>query len=157
MTDPLDPFAAALPLALRDLERHVAAEGWDRPIRLFALVRTRDLLAREPALAASVPAPADPDELSALEQQDLPEHEGPVDLLAQVQWPETVDGVALTVERYVMHKGEREEVRLAVAALRDGTRWSTVRVRAHDSDADVLEGPELVPDLAEAALESLRS
>lgn len=156
MTEPLEPFDAALPTALRDLERHVAAGGWDQPVRLFALVRTQDLLAREPALADTVPAPDDPAELSALEQQDLPSHDGPADLLAQIQWPDSVDGVALTVERYVMHHGEREEVRIAVATLRDGARWSAVRVRAHDADADVLEGAALVPDLADAVLESLR-
>lgn len=154
---PAPPAAASGPLtaALVEVERHVADGGWDQPTRLFALVRTADLLAREPALAASVPAPRDPAELSSLEQQDLPRHDGPSDLLAQVLWPPTVDGVAIVVERYVMHRGEREEVRLAVAVLRDGTRWSVVRVRSHDDDADVLSGADLVPDLAEAVVESL--
>jgi hypothetical protein len=144
-----------LATAVRDLERHVAASGWDQPIRLFALVRTADLLAREPGLAVTVSQPANPDELSSLEQEQLPEHEGPADLLARVAWPSSVDGVALTVERYVMNRGEREEVRIAAAALRDGSRWSAVRVRAHDSDLEVLDGPELVPELAEAVLASL--
>ena len=134
----------------------MAAAGWDQPVRLFALVRTADLLAREPGLAASVPAPATPDELSSLEQQQLPEHDGVVDLLARVAWPGTVDGVAVTVERFVVNRGERQEVRIAVGALRDGSRWSAVRVRAHDDDADVLDGPDLVPELAEAVLQSLQ-
>jgi hypothetical protein len=141
---------------VRDLERHVAGAGWDQPVRLFALVRTADLLAREPALAASVPAPDDPEDLSSLEQQELPEHEGPVDLLARVAWPDTVAGVAVTVERFVVNRGEREEVRIAVGVLRDGARWSAVRVRAHDDDADVLDGPDLVPELADAVLQSLQ-
>lgn len=36
-----------------ETERHVAAAGWDQPPRLFALVRTADLYAREPQLRAS--------------------------------------------------------------------------------------------------------
>ncbi|MDH4159101.1 MAG: PPA1309 family protein [Actinomycetota bacterium] len=149
------PPGGALAAAVRDLERHVAAAGWDQPIRLFALVRTADLLAREPGLAGTVPSPTDPDELSSLEQEQLPEHDGPADLLARVAWPETVDGVALTVERYVVSRGEREEVRITAAALRDGSRWSAVRVRAHDHDLEVLDGPDLVPELAEAVLACL--
>jgi hypothetical protein len=145
----------ALAAAVRDLERHVAAAGWDQPIRLFALVRTADLLAREPGLAVTISQPSDPAELSSLEQEQLPDHDGPADLLARVAWPETVDGVALTVERYVMNRAEREEVRIAAAALRDGSRWSAVRLRAHDNDLEVLDGPELVPELAEAVLASL--
>ena len=134
----------------------MAADGWDQPVRLFALVRTADLLAREPSLADAVPTPEDPSELSSLEQQELPQHDGPVDLLARVAWPDTVEGVAVTVERYVMNRGEREEVRIAAGALRGGARWCAVRVRAHDDDADVIDGPELVPELADAVLESLR-
>jgi hypothetical protein len=156
VTDPSAARPSALAAAVRDLERHVAAAGWDMPVRLFALVRTADLLAREPGLAASVPPPAGPDELSSLEQQDLPPHEGVVDLLARVAWPDTVDGVAVTVERLVMSRGERQEVRIAAAALRDGSRWCAVRSRDHDDDADVLAGPELVPELAEAVLQSLQ-
>lgn len=156
MTDAPTPASESLAVALRELERHVADGGWDQPIRLCALVRTADLLAREPALAASVPAPAHPAELSSLEQQDLPRHDGPVELLAQIEWPETVAGVAVVVERYVMHQREREEVRIAVAALRDGARWCVLRVRAHEDDSDVLVGAELVPELADAVSESLR-
>lgn len=156
MTDADAGRGTALAVAVRDLERHVAAGGWDQPVRLFALVRTADLLAREPGLAATVPAPADQAELSALEQQELPPHEGVVDLLARVAWPDSVDGVAVTVERLVMHRAERQEVRIAAAALRDGSRWCAVRVRAHDDDADVLDGPDVVPELAGAVLQSLR-
>jgi hypothetical protein len=149
------PPGGPLASAVRDLERHVAAAGWDQPIRLFALVRTAALLEREPGLADTVPAPSDPEELSSLEQESLPAHEGPADLLARVAWPDTVDGVALTVERYVMNRGEREEVRIVVAVLRDGARWSAVRVRAHDHDLEVLDGPDLVPELSEAVFASL--
>ena len=41
----------ALRAAVVEAERHVAGFGWDQPPRLFALVRTLDLLAREPGLA----------------------------------------------------------------------------------------------------------
>jgi hypothetical protein len=45
---------------------------------------------------------------------------------------------------------ERQEVRMTVAVLRDGTRESALRLREKDSATDVLTGPELVPGLAQA-------
>ena len=44
------PSSDPLAIAALDTERHVAAGGWDQPPRLFALVRTADLLEREPQL-----------------------------------------------------------------------------------------------------------
>ena len=43
--------AHALELAVREIERHVAAGGWDGPVRVFALVRTADALEAQPGLA----------------------------------------------------------------------------------------------------------
>lgn len=150
-----DPDASPLAHALRDLEHHVAEGGWDQPTRLFALVLTADLIAREPHLAAALPAPVADGDLTSLEQDGLPAHEGPVDLLAQVTWPESVDGVALVTERFVMTSGRREEVRLVVGVTRRDDRWSLVRLRSHDHDSDVLQGPALVPELADAVAASL--
>ncbi|TGJ94783.1 hypothetical protein DLJ96_17120, partial [Actinotalea fermentans ATCC 43279 = JCM 9966 = DSM 3133] len=40
---PIVPLAQlALADAVRDVEAHVAADGWDAPPRVFALVRTAD-------------------------------------------------------------------------------------------------------------------
>ena len=92
------------------------------------------------------------------------------DGLARVAWPATVDGAALVVERivlppaaeegvpddpdaaldYLTNHPDRQDVRLAVGVLRDGTTWCAVRSRAHDSATDVAGGPDLVPGLVEA-------
>jgi hypothetical protein len=51
---------------------------------------------------------------------------------------------------------ERREARLAVAVLRDGSRACAVRLRAAGEEDDaVLVGDDLVPNLAEALLETL--
>ncbi|QRN82006.1 MAG: hypothetical protein JK586_03680, partial [Nocardiopsis sp. BM-2018] len=49
--------------AVMDLERHAAEQGWDRPLGLYALVPTSELLAAEPALAGllGIDSPASPD------------------------------------------------------------------------------------------------
>ena len=47
--DAQDLLATAL-----DIERHVAADGWDQPTLLFALVPTDHIRAEQPALAAQL-------------------------------------------------------------------------------------------------------
>lgn len=162
--------------AVRELEQHVARGGWDGPVRLFALVRTVGALERDPALADRLPpdvvsaARADPEHLTLVEQEDLPEASSLGDLLGGLAWPPTVDGAALVTERIVLppsveeqmpaDPGEavewaaahpaRREVRLAAAVLRDGTNGCAVRARDHDLDVDVAVGPDLVPELLEA-------
>ena len=127
-----------------DLERHAAAAGWDQPPRLFALVETADLLRREPQLAAELGLAGDaPGDLTPVDQGDLPEHASLDELLAGIVWPAEVLGTALAVERLMVPPGgraghaagrgarrcgwlaehpERQEVRLVVAVLRDGSR-----------------------------------
>lgn len=66
----------ALLAVLLELERHVAADGWDASARLFALVRTGELLAAEPGLAQSLglrgpEAGAPADALTAVEQDEF--------------------------------------------------------------------------------------
>ena len=162
--------------AVRELEQHVAAGGWDGPVRLFALVRTAGALERDPLLSARLPpdvvaaAQADPEHLTLVEQEDLPDASSLEQLLGGLAWPPTVDGAALVTERVVVppeveaqlpadpdealeflagHPARRE-VRLAAAVLRDGTGGCAVRARDHDADADVAVGPGLVPGLLEA-------
>ena len=49
----------------------------------------------------------------------------------------------------------RQDVRLAVATLRDGTRSAAMRFRLHDDPVQVLVGPDLVPGLADALAATL--
>lgn len=161
--------------AVREAERHVATFGWDQPPRLFALVRTRDLVAREPGLAAQLPEAADPEHLTAVEQDDLTPTSSLESLLGRLAWPPEVDGVALAVERLVVppeaeadlpedpeqalarlaaHDGRRD-VRLVVGVLRDGTSMCALRQRAHDDDGSVAIGPDLVPGLVHALAATL--
>lgn len=166
---------AVLNLA-RELEQHVSAAGWDGPVRLFALVRTADALARDADLSQRLPAEvvaaaqADPEHLTAVEQDELPEVATVDDLLGRIVWPQTVDGAALVVERIVLppeadeqipedadtaaewaaEHPERRDVRLVAAVLRDGANGCAIRARDHDSDDRVALGPDLVPELIAA-------
>jgi len=109
--------------AVREVEAHVSAFGWDGPVRLFALVRTAEALRREPDLASQLPpedaeaAAADPDHLLLVEQDELEDlaskpdpDAGPAGdetdalerMLGRLAWPGEVEGVALTVERLVV-------------------------------------------------------
>ena len=171
----------ALADAVREIEHHVAAAGWDGPVRVFALVRTQAALAAEPGLADQLDpqvleaARADDQHLTSVEQEGLPSADDLEQLLGGLTWPPTVDGAAVTVERVVLPPGaeqdlpadpdaalaallahpERQDVRLAVAVLRDGPAWCAVRTRAHDSDDAVGQGPDLVPGLVEAVRATL--
>jgi hypothetical protein len=164
---------SALEQAVVEVERHVAAQGWDAPPRLFALVPTVDLLTAEPSLAEAL---AGAGALTPVEQEDLPSAAGLEGLLGGIAWPDEVVGAAIVAERLMLppeveaampredeaalawlaSHPQRQEVRLAVGVLRDGSRASVVRLRAHDDDLDVLVGPDLVPRLADALAETLR-
>ncbi|MBO0922888.1 hypothetical protein J1G44_00125 [Cellulomonas sp. zg-ZUI199] len=171
----------ALADAVREIEHHVAAAGWDAPVRVFALVRTQSALDAEPGLADQLTpdvlaaARADDQHLTSIEQEGLPAAEDLEQLLGGLTWPPTVDGAAVTVERVVLPPGveedlpadpdqalaallahpQRQDVRLAVGVLRNGPAWCAVRTRAHDSDDAVGQGPDLVPGLVEAVRATL--
>jgi hypothetical protein len=172
----LSPTHAALAGAVREIERHVAAAGWDAPVRVFALVRTGPALDASPELADQLPADVvdaartDPTHLTSIEQEGLPAAADLEELLGGLFWPPTVDGAAIVVERvilppaaeegmpadddaalaYLMAHPDRQDVRLAVGALRTGETWSALRLRSEDSDDAVAGGPDLVPGLLEA-------
>src|SRR5512145_739486 len=120
-----------------DIERHAAVAGWDQPVRLFALVETADLVSREPQLAEQLGVAAvEPGSLTPVDQGDLPEHASLEELLAGITWPPDVErdmpqdeGEAL---RWLAEHPQREEVRIVVAVLRDGTRSTALRMRSHD-------------------------
>ena len=150
-----------------DLERHAAEQGWDRPLGLYALVPTRELLAAEPALAGllGIDSPADPNELTPVEQEALQPDVPLEEALGRILWPEGVAGCALVMERLVV-KGsdetlaagedptdsgkETEEIRMVAGVLRDGSRHCAMRMRSHDSDSEVLNGADLIPALTSA-------
>jgi len=164
-----------------EIELHAARAGWDRPPALFALVGTAELARREPGLAAQLglaDTAITPGALTPVEQDPL--GDGPLDdSLARIAWPAQVLGVALVHEVLILPPSaervrpaqadpvswagehpDRRDVRLAVGVLRDGSRASALRVRATQADPtaidDVLVGPDLVPNLADALLETLR-
>jgi hypothetical protein len=167
---------SSLARAVLEIEQHVAGDGWDQAPRLFALAPTADLLVREPALAGHLGLGAiDPeqDQLTPVEQE-LPETRLD-DVLGTVTWPPTVVGCALAIERIVLppdaepdmpvataeaaawaaRHPNRTDVRIVVAVMRDGARSSVLRVRGHDSAADLLRNPDLAPDLADALAATL--
>jgi hypothetical protein len=155
-----------------DLERHAAGAGWDAAPRLYALVEAAELHEHDPELASRLEVPNEPERMAALEQPDLPGRDvldrRIEDVLAGIEWPDRVAGCALVIERILLPDSadeemagddpagwaaahpDREEVRLVVGVLRDGSRHSAMRLRSHDSDDQVLAGPELLPGLADA-------
>jgi hypothetical protein len=167
---PLDPDMTTLmpdsPLrrAALEVEAHVGTDGWDQPPRLFALVPTADLIAREPALAAQLSA--DAGSITPIEQDGVPADRSLEDLLLEIAWPSAVIGCAAVIERVMLppeaeaslpddpdellaaaaSHPDRREVRLVAAVIRDGAAHSAVRARP-PHDTELLEGPDLVPGL----------
>lgn len=173
----------ALIAALVELEHHVGRVGWDQPARLFALVRTSDLLAAEPQLAEHLGMPSDGypvGALSSIEQDDFrgaaADQKPDSDLLgalARIAWPETVEGCALALEssflparfepdlpkdpseagRMVARHPERQDLRLVVGVLRGGAAHALARLVHHPED--LLSGPDLAPGVTSALAATL--
>jgi hypothetical protein len=149
--------------AVVEIERHAARSGWDQPARLFALVETAQLVAREPQLASSLGEVT----LTPVEQDGLVPGRALEDQLHGITWPETVHGCAAMVERvvlppeveaelpdepgsaaaYAAEHPDRQEVRIVAAATRTGASYCALRLRAHDEDESVVTGEDLVPEL----------
>ncbi|MET8974499.1 PPA1309 family protein [Streptomyces sp. NPDC004539] len=169
------PMAASpLTRAVLEIDEYVSGLGWDQPARLFALVDTARLRAEEPRLAAQLGLEDAPETagLTPIEQDEVPASQPLDEFLATIAWPAAVTGCALTVERLMLPPSaeaqvpsdlnearlakwvaaypDRQEVRMTVAVLRDGTRDSAVRLREKDTPTEVLTGGALVPGLAEA-------
>ena len=177
MTD--DAAGAAVPAprddllaAVREIDRHAAQGGWDQAPRLYALVPTDELLRAEPSLADTL-GPEVGAALTPVEQEDLPLDEPLSDLLARIEWPAEVVGCALVMETvslpddavppedadaagaWAATHPRREEGRLTVGVLRDGSRASALRWRSFDSEADIIVSPELAPTLSDALATTL--
>jgi hypothetical protein len=172
--------SVALMQSVVEIEQHVAADGWNQRPRMFALVPTADLLVTQPRMAAALGLTDDSGPgggiptLTSIEQDGLALDQPLDEMLAKMVWPAAVEGCALVIEsqmlppsaeeqipeelegaaleRWVSKHPERQDVRMAVAVLRDGTRQAAIRLRSKDSDMEVLSGPDLVPNLATALL-----
>jgi hypothetical protein len=168
-----------LATAVREIEQHAAEAGWDEPSRLYALVPTADLLAREPSLASAMGL----DEASAagsltpVEQDHTPLDRSLEDVVEQIMWPAEVFGCAAVVERLVLppeiddqipedpeeaeefasSHPQRQEVRIVAAATRAGSTYCALRFRSHDDPTSVVESPDLVPALLELLLSTLEN
>jgi hypothetical protein len=166
--DDVDPALAA---AVLEIESHIAADGWDQPSRLYALVDTASLVAKEPALAAAMGL----DDSSAagsmtpVEQELLAPGRTLEEALGSISWPPGVAGCAAVVERLVLPPGvdeqipddpksaeefarehpDRQEVRIVAGATRAGATYCALRLKAHDDDQSVVGGADLVPGLLE--------
>ncbi|MEU1848363.1 PPA1309 family protein [Streptomyces sp. NPDC019990] len=169
------PMAAnPLTRAVLEIDEYASGLGWDQPARLFALVDTARLRTEQPSLADRLGLDDESEHsgLTPIEQDEIPTGKPLDEFLATIAWPDAVAGCALTVERlmlppsaeaqvpqnldeaalskWVAEHPERQEVRMTVAVLRDGTRDSALRLREKDSPTEVLTGSDLVPGLAEA-------
>lgn len=162
---------------LREIERHVAEQGWDQPPRLFALAPTRELVEREPGLAATMGLDPDSSRWTPIEQDPLDPTRPLDEALGAITWPDDVAGAALVLERLVLPPSaesslpeggsaddvvsaaathpSRQEVRMAVVAVREGGRLCALRLRTHDDAAAVVVGADLVPRLADAVAATL--
>lgn len=162
----IDPALAA---AVLEIEKHQAGAGWDRPAQLYALVDTAHLVAHEPALASmlGLDESRERGSLTPIEQEALEPGQELEELLPTISWPAGVVGCAAVVERlvlpptadgqipedpaeaveYARDHPDRQEVRIVAGATRHGASYCAVRLRAHDDDASVLGGPDLVPSL----------
>jgi len=160
-----------------EIEGFVGQSGWDQRPSLFALVNTARFVRDEPDTAARLGLTSEsPDGLTPIEQDDLPD-EPLDDVLAQLGWPDSVAGCAISQEIVILPPSaeaelgddevapglaaahpERREARLVVAVLRDGSSASLLRLRgASENLDDLLTGPDLAPNLVEALLATLRS
>ena len=169
-----DLLAAAL-----DIERHVAADGWDQPALLFALVPTEHIRAEQPELAAQLGVVDGGPALTTFEQPAPPDDEELDVFLARIEWPADIVGAAVVVERIVLPPGaealvadrpdaatlarehpDAQDMRIVVAVMKDDQQVSVLRLRGApgadgsptDSEDSVLTGTDLVPGLAEALL-----
>lgn len=160
-----------LQAALVEVERHVGRSGWDQPARLFALVRTADLVAAEPSLAEHL-SNGPGEGFTSIEQEDFRAGDDLGTTLARIAWPATVQGCVLTLERFflppaleadipedpelaatfVASHPARLELRVVVGVTRAAEQSGIARLR---SSGDLLGGPDLVPALAAALSRTL--
>lgn len=165
-------MSEALTAALIEVERFVGRSGWDQPARLFALVRTEELIASEPGLAEHLSG-ALPDGFTSIEQEEFSAGADLGLTLAGIAWPMTVAGCALALERVfvppeveselpedpaeaarvVAGHSKRIDLRVVVGVTRDGARHGVARVRGNEGE--LVGGADLVPALADSLARTL--
>jgi hypothetical protein len=111
--------------------------------------------------------------LTAVEQEDFATTGDLVDDLAGIEWPASVDGCAVAVERLFLPAGsepdlpadpvaagelvathpDRQELRVVVGVDRDGRRHGVGRLRSRPEE--LLGAADLVPGLAEVLAHTL--
>ncbi|MQA11211.1 MAG: hypothetical protein GEU98_22155 [Pseudonocardiaceae bacterium] len=169
----------------REVEQFVAAAGWDQPAQLFALVSTASLLELQPDLAGQLDAaaPLTPIAQDALPEGDLADALAGImwpdtvlgcalaqeivvlppgaeeDLPGQQSDDEAIDAERLRAA--AADHPDRTEARLVAAVLRDGPAACVLRLRGtgdeQDDTEEVIEHPELAPNLTAALRETLSS
>lgn len=176
---PVAGAAAALKTAVLEIEAHVATDGWDQQARIYALVPTRQLLASQPGLASmmGLDRDASAEDLTPVEQEELAPGAQVEEVLATIEWPDTVLGAAVCLERLVLppdveasipedpaealefarNHPDAQEVRLVAAATRSGEAWAALRMRSHDDEMSVVDGTDLVPGLVDMIRTTLDS
>lgn len=173
-TEGTTPTQHALQRVVDQIEMGAAAVGWDRPPSLYALVPTAQLL-QAPGLpddvAESLRADWDgsPHHLSAVAQDAIAE-DALEELLPRLEWPDTVAGAALTVERivlpqdaqdaspedpeealaYAQEHPARTDIRVVVGVNRKGESWCEVRSRRFDARENVGKGSNLAPGVVQS-------
>lgn len=170
------PAELALAQAVREIEQHVAGDGWDQPGRIYALVDTDAFIAAQPGVASlmGITSGEGPG-LTPIEQDDLPAGTAVESVLETLEWPEAVLGAAVVVERLVLppaadseipedpaaaqefalNHPDRQEVRMVAGATREGLTHCQLRLRSHDDDLSVIDGTALVPGLLQLLLATL--
>lgn len=159
-----------------EVESHVDQAGWDQRPTLFALVRAAQFALDEPETASRMKVDATlGNALIPIEQEALSEG-GLDEVLAQLAWPASVAGCALSQEILILPPSalraletvpdddgaialaaehpDRREARLVVAVLRDGTSAALLRLRGEEDG--LLTGPDLAPNLVTALVMTLR-
>lgn len=151
---PDDPLGDALRDAVAEVEQFVDADGWDAPRQLFALVRTEELLAHEPALIGQIGS-YDEDPAAQLSeftpvQQGTPPGDTVADALATIAWPDEVAGCVLVIEIGVEDDGKLAEGRLSVGVMRDRPGGACALRWRHAPTGPVTYSPDLAPELIAA-------
>lgn len=172
------PTAAELTLgeAVREIEQHVAGDGWDQPSRIYALVDTAAFVAAQPGVASLMGIQiSDHPTFTPVEQDELAAGAQVEEVLQGIEWPDAVLGAAVVLERLVLPPSadadlpqdpeaaqafahqhpDRQEVRMVAGATREGLTHCVLRLRSHDDDLSVIDGTHLVPGLLDLLLATL--
>lgn len=149
----------ALQAAVLDIDRFTEPHGWDQPAQLFALVSTKDFIKAEPKLAEEL-AITERDSYTCVAQDGFHGGADLAEALARISWPDSVQGCAIALERWVylnddnldsaeLHEENRRDIRLIVGVLRSGESFGVARIKI---EQDLVQATNLVPGLNEALL-----